>query len=111
MSVRKNVRTARLAVADAEYSLASVKKDVANKLIHSYMDARTAQEKYYMAKKQVQYSEEAARQFTIKYESGAVDMMTYSTAISELATARYNVLSAKYETIFKNRIFLLYYLQ
>lgn len=111
MSVRKNVRTARLAVADAEYSLASVKKDVANKLIHSYMDARTAQEKYYMAKKQVRYSEEVARQITIKYESGAVDMITYSTAISELATARYNVLSAKYETIFKNRIFLLYYLQ
>lgn len=78
-------------------------------LMRLRIDARTAQEKYDVAQEQARYAEEAARQITAKYENGAADVVAYSTAISELATARYNVLAAKYEIIFKNRILMLYY--
>ena len=109
LSVRKNVRIARLSIADADYALASAKKEAMKELMRLRIDARTAQEKYDVAQEQARYAEEAARQITAKYENGAADVVAYSTAISELATARYNVLAAKYEIIFKNRILMLYY--
>ena len=73
------------------------------------IDSRTAYGKYLGAQEQVRAAEEAARQITAKYESGAADVITYSTAVSVLASARYQMLSAKYECIFKQKILEMYH--
>ena len=109
LSVRKNVRRTKTALRDAEYTLASTRKAVAKEYLQAGIDARTAYGKYLGAREQVRSAEEAARQITAKYESGAADVITYSTAVSELASARYQMLSAKYECIFKQKILEMYH--
>ena len=110
LSVRKNVRRSKTALRDAEYALASTRKAVAKEYLQAGIDSRTAYGKYLGAQEQVRSAEEAARQITAKYESGAADVITYSTAISELASARYQMLSAKYECIFKQKILEMYHM-
>ena len=109
LSVRKNVRRTKTALRDAEYALASTRKGIVKEYLQAGIDARTAYGKYLGAQEQVRSAEEAARQITAKYESGASDVITYSTAISELASARYRLLSARYECIFKLKILEMYH--
>ena len=119
LSVRKNVRRSKTALKDAEYALASTRKTIVKEYLQTGIDARTAYGKYLGAQEQVRAAEEAARQITvkyesgaadvIKYESGAADVITYSTAVSELASARYRLLSARYECIFKLKILEMYH--
>lgn len=104
LSVRKNVRRSKTALRDAEYALAATRKGIVKEYLQTEIDARTAYEKFLVARRQVMAAEEAARQVTVRYESGAADVITYSTAVSELATARYQMLSAKYECAFKQKI-------
>lgn len=94
---------------DAEYALASTRKGIVKEYLQAGIDSRTAYGKYLGAQEQVRSAEEAARQITAKYESGAADVITYSTAVSELASARYQMLSAKYECIFKQKILEMYH--
>lgn len=109
LSVRKNVRRSKTALKDAEYALASTRKTIVKEYLQAGIDARTAYGKYLGAKEQVRAAEETARQITVKYESGAADVITYSTAVSELASARYQLLSARYEYIFKQKILEMYH--
>ena len=109
LSVRKNVRRTKTALRDAEYALASTRKGIVKEYLQAGIDSRTAYGKYLGAQEQVRSAEEAARQITAKYESGAADVITYSTAVSELASARYQMLSAKYERIFKQKILEMYH--
>lgn len=104
LSTRKGVKRAQLAVTDAEYALTETRKGVAKELFRAETEARTAQEKYMAAKEEAGYAEEAARQITVKYENGAADMLAYTTAISEFASARYRLVASKYECIFKLRL-------
>lgn len=94
---------------DAEYALASIRKTIVKEYLQAGIDARTAYGKDLGAKEQVRAAKEAARQITVKYESGTADVITYSTAVSELATARYRLLSARYEYIFKQKILEMYH--
>lgn len=109
LSVRKNVRRTKTALRDAEYALASTRKGIVKEYLQAGIDSRTAYGKYLGAREQVRSAEEAARQITAKYESGAADVINYSTAVSELASARYQMLSAKYECIFKQKILEMYH--
>ena len=110
LSVRKNVRRTKTALRDAEYALASTRKGIVKEYLQAGIDSRTAYGKYLGAQEQVRSAEEAARQITAKYESGAADVITYSTAVSVLASARYQMLSAKYECIFKQKILEMYHM-
>lgn len=103
-SVRNSVRRTKTALKDAEYVLANTRKSVVKEYKQAEIDAHTAYKKFLVAQQQVRVAEEAARQITVKYDIGAADIVTYSMIISELASARYQMLSAKYECSFKQRI-------
>lgn len=104
LSVRKNVRRSKTALRDAEYALAVTRKGMVKEYFLAEIDARTAYKKFLVAQRQVLAAEEAVKQITVRYESGAVDVITYSAAVSELTSARYQLLSAKYECVFKQKI-------
>lgn len=104
LSVRKNVQRKRLAIKDSEYALASVRKSVKEEQYRIKTDAVTAWEKYLSAAEQVKYTEEVTRMLTVKYEVGATDILSYITAVTELAKAKYTMNAAKYEYIFKVKI-------
>lgn len=104
LSARNGVRRSKTALKDAEYALAGIRKGIVKEYKQAEIDARTAYEKFLVAQRQVRAAEEAAKQIAAKYDSGAADILTYSTAVSELASARYQLLSAKYECVFKHRI-------
>lgn len=107
LSARNGVRRSKTALKDAEYALAGIRKGIVKEYKQAEIDARTAYEKFLMAQRQVRAAEEAAKQIAAKYDSGAADILTYSTAVSELASARYQLLSAKYEYVFKWKILMM----
>lgn len=109
MTVRNSIRRGKIALSEAEYALVAARKKVEKEYMQAYIDVRTAAERYRVSMEQAEYAEEAARQIGAKYEEGAADVLSYRAAISELATARYRMLSAKYEYIFKCRLLALYY--
>lgn len=109
LSVRKNVRRARLKVADAEYAMITAKKNLTKEILQLEIDAKTAIDKYNVAVEQVRAAEAAAQQVISKFESGAADVIAYSTSISELITARYQLLSAKYESLFTSKLLALFF--
>ena len=108
LSIRNNVRHAEVAKKQAEYALESAKKQVFKEVAQALIDVEAAWGKYSGACEYLASASEAARQITLKYESGAADVVEYGTAISSLVEAQVQHLTYKYEYVFKLRVLEFY---
>ncbi len=108
LSTRKNVQRQKLAIQRAEYTLRTAEKQVAKEVAQACIDAATAREKYFSSQKFLTSASEAARQIERKYNLGVATVVDYNTSLNNLVKAQTQLLQAKYEYIFKNKI-LTYY--
>ncbi len=104
MSLKSNVARKRNAIRTAEYELYQTKKGLVEEVLHAKLDVMTAKEQYMVARGQFLCADEAARQIAVKYEKGGVNVLDYNIAVSELASARHMLRSAKYQYIFRKLI-------
>lgn len=104
MTARSNVKTARLAIKEAEYNIQVKKKDVRTKILKAKIDCESAYDVYKRSILEVEYAQEAQRQIDEKYNLGAADYLSWSTALVESAKARYALAEAKYTYILKAEI-------
>ena len=109
LTTKKNVKLSHLALHDAEYALVSVRKKITKELMQLLIDVRTAESKYDVAIEQAKYAEEILKLTNIKYNAGTADIISYTSAISELASVRYKTLSAKYELMLTTKLLMLFY--
>lgn len=108
LSVRKDILRKQLAIKDSEYALVSAKKSVERSYAHAKIDAQAAWNKYQGTKEQVRYAEEVVRNLTIKYDAGAIGILSYITAVTELAKAKHSFNAAKYTYIMKIKLLELF---
>lgn len=101
LSVRHTVRSRKIALRQAEYSLRVQEKQLLKEVNQAYIDAQTAWEKYLASRKYVASASEAFRQIGKKYNMGAATMVDYSVAVGNLVKANGQLSRSKYEYIFK----------
>lgn len=101
LTVRNNVKRAKLAARDAELNMRTVKKNLHRQILQAQIDCETAQGNYYRTEEEVKYAEEAMRQVSEKYRLGTTDYLSWNTAMIELSKARYNLIEAKYTYLLK----------
>lgn len=108
LSTINNVKRAKIELQRAEYALETAKKQLQKEMLQAVMDAETAWKKYEGSKKFLNSASEAARQITIKYETGAASVLEYNNVMTSLIEAQTQYLSSKYEYIFKMKVLSFY---
>ena len=104
LSARTSVKRAKIAKAEAEFETLSIRKQLRKQILQAQIDCDAARDKYLRACEEVRYAEEAQRQIEEKYNLGETDCLTWSTALVELAKARYSQAEAKYTSLMKAEI-------
>lgn len=96
LSTRNGLRRARIAAAETKLDMMDVRKRIRKQLIQAQMDYSLAQGQYEQSLEESNYAEEVFRQVDRKYNLGAVDYLSWNTALVDLAKARYSFAEAKY---------------
>lgn len=109
MSLRNDIRRKRLAIREQECALRSVRNLVNYELMRMSLDAHSAWEQYSNSVEQAKNAETAIESITQKYEAGVLDVVTYMTVLSDWVTSKGELLSAKYEYIYKAMLLTLFY--
>ena len=108
-SARNSVKRAEIAQTEAQFSTVAIRKDLRKKILQAQIDCNSARDRYLRAREEVRYAENAQRQIDEKYKLGVTDYLTWSTALVELAKARYSEAEAKYTHLLtKTKLKLLY---
>lgn len=101
---RTNISNAKLKVVDSQYSLEQVKKSLYKDIQNAYTDAVAALEKYHSASESINSNTEAFKYSQQKYDVGLLSAVDYNLAKTNLIKAKSDLISAKYEYIFKVKI-------
>lgn len=109
MTTRNGIRRARLSVAETNLELKEMRKEVRKRLLQAQMDYSLSKERYEQSLEESAYAEEVFRQVNYKYNLGAVDFITWNTAIINQAKAHYSLADAKYSFYLRTEI-LNYYI-
>ncbi len=96
MSTRNSVRRAKNASMDAQYALQTVRKQLSREYEQALIEYQTSCRQYETAREQLAYAEEAARMMTEKYNLGKTDFISWNTAMTELAKAKYAMGTMRY---------------
>lgn len=96
LSTRNGLRRARIAAAETKLDMMDVRKRIRKQLIQAQMDYSLALGQYEQSLEESNYAEEVFRQVDRKYYLGAVDYLSWNTALVDLAKARYSFAEAKY---------------
>lgn len=107
-STRLAVKQQRIALKDAELALDAARRDMENEVIQAEINAEAAYRQYLGAQEQSDYAEAVMKNISEQYEAGTVDVIAYSTAVTELIRARSQFLTAKYQYLLKLEILQLY---
>lgn len=108
MSARNGVRRAKVQLQRSELALEMARKNVRKEILQAVMDTEAAWKKYTGSVSYLSSAREVARQIGVKYEAGAATVVEYNTAMSTLVKAQTQLLSAKYEYIFKLKVLEFY---
>lgn len=108
MTASRNVKRARIQARNAEFSVATARKEIRMKILQAQIDFNTASDKYHAAQEQLAYAEAAERQICDKYNLGATDFNSWNNAVYELAVSQYSLSAAKCTLIMKHEILKVY---
>lgn len=101
---RNNVRSKRIALQRADYSMMLAQKQISKEIQQAFIDAHGALEQYNSAVANVDTNEEAFRIVEQKFNLGAANPVDYSVALYNLTNSRAQLSQAKYQYIFKSKI-------
>jgi outer membrane protein len=102
--VKTSISNARISLDNARYSLELEKNYLYKDIQQAYTDALAAHKKHKASEKNVIALEEAFRYSEQRFTLGLVNSIEYTTAKTRLTKAQADLLSAKYEFIFKSKI-------
>ncbi|MFC2096696.1 TolC family protein [Bacteroidota bacterium] len=104
LSTKTNISNARLSVLNSEYNLQLEKNQLFKEIQQAYSDAKAALKQYIASQKTVESLEENFKYTQNKYNVGMVNTVDYNLAKNNLTKARSDLLQAKYNYIFNQKI-------
>ncbi len=102
--VKTAISNAYISLDNARYNLEQEKNVLYKEIQQAYTDALAALKKFNATEKNVLALEEAFRYAEQRFNLGLVNSLDYTTAKTRLTKAEADLLSAKYEFIFKSKI-------
>jgi outer membrane protein len=102
--VKTNISNSVISLQNAKYNLELEKNFLYKDIQQAYSDAMAALKKFKASEKNVVALEEAFRYAEQRFNVGLVNSLDYTTSKTRLAKAQGDLLSAKYEFIFKSKI-------
>lgn len=96
LSTRNGIKRARIAVSETELDRLETRKRIRKTLLQAQMDCSLSKGQYEQSLEELDYAEEVFKQVDRKYNLGAVDYISWNTAVIDLAKARYSLAEAKY---------------
>ena len=108
MATANQVKQARINVENRQLELENEKQQLLKEIQTAYYNAVAARDKYVAAGKTAESSRVAFEYEQAKYESGKSTPYDFNTAKLRLEKARAQETQAKYEFLFRNRIFAFY---
>lgn len=103
-TTRTQISNSKIRVYDAEYNLTGTKKDLYKAIQQAHADATNAYQNYLSRKEAYASSEEAFKYTQQKYDVGMSSAVDFNIAKTNLTKAKSDLLQAKYEFVFKNKI-------
>jgi outer membrane protein len=104
LEVRNDISKARIRVEDSRYMLDQVKQELYKNIQQAHNDAVSARDKYNSATEAVNSYRESFHYTEQKYNVGIVNSVEYNIAKNNFIKAESQLLQAKYEFIFANKI-------
>lgn len=101
---RSNIAQANIAVENARLQTALLEQQLRQTIQQAYVNASAAYSRFSATQKQVAALEASLRNTEKQYELGVVNSLDYLQAKNSLNRARYDVLQAKYEHLFRMKI-------
>jgi outer membrane protein len=102
--VNSSVSNAKINYQSAKYKLESTRKQLLKEIQQAHADARAAMKKYFATEKALEAMQESFRYTEKKFNVGLVTSLEYNTAKSQLNNTESELLQAKYEFVFKQKI-------
>jgi len=99
-----NISRSKLNALTAEYNLELSKNQVRKSVEQAYSDALAAYKTYNASLKSVASFQESFKYMERKFSVGMENSLNYNTAKAQLARAESDLISAKYDYIFKTKI-------
>ena len=103
-STNANISRSKLNVLNAEYDLELSKNRVRKSIEQAYSDAIAAYKTYNASFKSVASFQESFKYMETKFSVGMENSLNYNTAKAQLTRAESDLISAKYDYIFKTKI-------
>lgn len=104
METRNSVKSAKLAIRNAELALENTKKTLYKEIQQAWFNASTALERYKASLESVKQSEIAFHFTEEKFNNARATAYEYDEVRTKLASARSNLLQAKYNFLFSIKI-------
>lgn len=102
--VKTAVSNSRISLENAKYNLELEKNYLFKDIQQAYADATASLKKYHSIEKNVMALQEAFRYAEQRFNLGLVNSLDYTTSKTRLTRAEADLISAKYEYIFKTKI-------
>ena len=96
LATRNGIRRARIAAAETKLDMMEARKRIRKQLLQAQMDCLLAKDQYEQSLEESEYAERVFQQVDRKYNLGAVDFLSWNTAVIDLAKAHYSLAEAKY---------------
>ncbi|MDY0199384.1 MAG: TolC family protein [Tenuifilaceae bacterium] len=104
LQVKTSISNAHISLENARYNLELEKNMLFKDIQQAYADALGAYKKYKATEKNVVALQEAFQYAEQRFNVGLVNSLDYTTSKTRLSKAQTDLLSAKYELVFKSKI-------
>ncbi len=102
------ISNARIGVLNAGYSMQRTKNQLYQEIQQAYADVIAAHEEYLATEKALESIEESFRHTSQRFEVGMVTTVEFNQSLNQLTMTRSELLTAKYQYIFKTNILEFY---
>ena len=102
--VKTAVNNAKINLESQQYSLEIAQKQLYREIQQAYADATAAMKRYIATKKALESMQESFRYTQKRFDVGLVTSLEYNTAKTQLNQTESELLRAKYEFVFKQKI-------
>jgi outer membrane protein len=102
--VNSSVSNAKINHQSAKYNLESTRKQLLKEIQQAHADAKAAMKKYIATKKALEAMLDSFKHTEKKFNIGMVNSLEYNTAKNQLNNTESELLRAKYEFVFKQKI-------
>lgn len=101
---KTNIAKAKIAMQKAEFDLSLTKNQIQKNVQQAYADATAALKKYGATKKSMEALEESFKYADKRFSVGDINAVEYNDAKNKLAKTQSDLLQAKYDFVFKQKI-------